>query len=58
MKHTFYYFLLLGAVIIPLSFLFEHEEKFPIIMGIFLGMTIAFWGALMVMKKREKKKNN
>jgi len=55
MKHTFYYFLLLAAVIVPLAFLFEHEEKFPIIMGIFLGMTIAFWGALFVMKRKSKK---
>jgi len=55
MKNTFFYFLLLAAVIIPLTFLFEHEEKFPIIMGIVLGVTIAFWGALMVMKRKTKK---
>jgi len=55
MKHTFFYFLLLGAVIVPLAFLFEHEEKFPILMGIVLGVTIAFWGALFVMKKKSKK---
>ena len=56
MKNTFFYFLLLAAVIVPLAFLFEHEEKFPIIMGIFLGVTIAFWGAIMVMKKKSKNK--
>jgi len=55
MKNTFYYFMLLGAVIIPLALLFEHEEKFPILMGVFFGVTIAFWGALMVMKKRKNK---
>ena len=55
MKNTFFYFLLLAAVIVPLAFLFEHEEKFPIIMGIVLGMTIAFWGALIVMKRKSKK---
>ncbi|MDR0206857.1 MAG: hypothetical protein LBI45_06340 [Bacteroidales bacterium] len=55
MKNTFLYFLLLGAIIIPLFLLYEHEEKFPILIGIALGVTIAFWGALIVMKRKSKK---
>jgi hypothetical protein len=55
MKNIFYYFLLLGAFIIPLFLLFEHEEKFPILIGIVFGVTIAFWGALIVMKRKSKK---
>ena len=56
MKNTFLFFLLLGAVTIPLSLLFEHEEKFPILAGISLGITFAFWGAIIVMKQKEKRK--
>jgi len=55
MKNTFIYFLLLGAFIIPLFLLFEHEEKFPILIGIVLGVTIAFWGAIIILNKRKKK---
>jgi len=54
MKNTFLYFLLLAAIILPLFLLFEHEEKFPILIGITLGVTIAFWGALFIMKRKSK----
>jgi hypothetical protein len=54
MKTIFYYFLLLGAFIIPLFILFEDSEKFPIMAGAFLGVTLAFWGAIIVMKRKKK----
>jgi len=56
MKTVFHYFLLLGAFIIPLSVLFEHKEKFPILVGVFLGITVAFWTAILLMRKRKKEK--
>jgi len=56
MKNTFLYFLLLAAIILPLFLLFEHEEKFPILIGITFGVTIAFWGAIIVMKRKSKKR--
>ncbi|MCL2168195.1 MAG: hypothetical protein FWH59_03605 [Lentimicrobiaceae bacterium] len=58
MKTVFRYFLLLSIVIIPLFVLYKDEEKFPILLGTFLGITITFWGAVGVMKIREKKQRN
>jgi len=52
MKETFRYFLLLGAFIIPMHFLFEHEEKFPIMICVFLGITVAYWGILLFKRWR------
>jgi hypothetical protein len=54
MKNIFYYFLLLGAFIIPLFLLFKHEEIFPILLGVFFGVTLAFWGAIFISYRRKK----
>jgi hypothetical protein len=54
MKPLFYYILLLSAFIIPLFVLLEDSEKFPIMAGVFLGVTVAFWGAIIVMKRKKK----
>jgi hypothetical protein len=56
MKTVFHYFLLLSAFIIPLFFLFEHEEKFPILAGVFIGLTIAYWAAILILKAKSRKK--
>lgn len=57
MKTVFYYFLLLAVFIIPLFVLLEDSEKFPILAGAFLGVTIAFWVAILIMKmKKENRK--
>ncbi len=54
-QNIFRYFLLLGIFIIPIHFLMEDTEKFPIMLFGFFGITIAFWGAILFMKLRKKK---
>jgi len=54
MKNLFRYFLLLGVYIIPIHFLLDHEEKFPIMLFGFLGITIAYWGILLFQKWKKK----
>jgi hypothetical protein len=58
MKTIFYYFLLLGVFIIPLFVLLEDVEKFPILAGAFIGVTIAFWASIFILKKMKKKNNS
>jgi len=55
MKTTFRYFLLLGIIIIPLFLLLDDAEKFPILFGVFLGITITYWIAVWIMKVKKKK---
>ena len=57
MQTVFRYFLLLGAVIIPIFFFYDHEEKFFILLGLFLGITITFWGVILIKKMRGRKQN-
>jgi hypothetical protein len=52
MQTVFRYFLLLGAVIIPIFFFFFHEEKFFILLGLFLGITVTFWGVILIKRMR------
>jgi len=55
MKTVFRYFLLLGVLIIPLFVLLKDDEKFPILFGAFLGITITYWIAIWVIKMKQKK---
>jgi len=55
MKTTFRYFLLLGIIIIPLFVLLDDAEKFPILFGAFLGITITYWIAIWVLTVKGKK---
>lgn len=55
-QNIFRYFILLGIFIIPMHFLLEDQEKFPIMLFGFFGITIAFWGAILFMTLRKKKK--
>jgi len=57
MKTVFRYFLLLGVLIIPLFVLLDDSEKFPILFGAFLGITITYWLAVWIMKVREHERN-
>ena len=54
MKTVFRYVLLLGVVIISLFFFFKSEEQFPILIGAFLGVTLTYWTAILVIKLRAK----
>jgi len=51
MKNVFRYFLLLSVVIIPLFLLYKSDEKFPILLGAFLGVTLTFWITVAILKK-------
>jgi hypothetical protein len=52
---VFRYFLLLGVLIIPMFFLLEDSEKFPILFGAFIGITITYWIAIWIIKIKSKK---
>jgi hypothetical protein len=54
MKSVFRYVLLLSVVIIPLFFLYKEEDQFPILIGAFLGTTLTYWIAVLVIKIRQK----
>ena len=54
MKAVFRYVMLLGIVIIPLFFLYKSDEKFPILVGAFLGVTLTYWMAVWIIKLRAK----
>jgi Zn-dependent membrane protease YugP len=58
MKIVFYYFLILSAFIVPIFVLFEDSEKFPIMAGIVLGVTLAFWVGIFILKKKGKKEKS
>jgi len=55
MKTIFRYFLLLGIVVLPIFFLYKDEEQFPILFGAFLGVTITYWVAVGLIRRREKR---
>lgn len=55
-QNFFRYTLLLGVYMIPIYFLTEEEEKFPILLFGAIGITIAYWGAVLYFKLRRKKK--
>ena len=54
MKTVFRYALLLCVVIIPLFFLYKEDDQFPILLGAFLGVTLTYWIAVIVLKIRQK----
>jgi len=55
MKTVFRYFLLLGAIIIPLFVLLDDDEQFPILFGAFLGVTLTYWIAVWVIRIKSRK---
>lgn len=56
MQTAFRYTLLMGILIIPLYFS-NVTNKFPLMMGAFLGGTLAFWIAWFIIRKKQKKEN-
>ena len=55
---TIRYIFLLGAIIIPLFVLLDHKEKFSILFGAFLGVTVTYWIAVWILTIKSKKKKN
>lgn len=56
MKATLRYFFLLAVFLVIFS-LVEIKEKFPIMIGIVLGVTIAYWVSYAIIEKKRKKQN-
>ncbi len=57
MKTAFRYTLLMGLLIIPLFF-FNVENKFPIMVGLVIGGSLAFLAGYLIIKRKNKKENN
>ena len=55
MKAVLRYFMLLAALLIPITFS-SLKQRFPIVVGITLGVTLAYWGMYFWMKKKGKTK--
>ena len=56
MMAVFRFFLLLAICLLPFTFL-EVKERFPIMVGITLAVTIAYWLGYALLQ-RKKKRNN
>ena len=54
MRTVFRYFLLLSAIIVPLTVLYKGDDKFPILLGAFLGTTLTFWVAVAIINRKQK----
>ena len=54
MKAVLRYFILLAALLIPFTFS-SVKQRFPMVLGITLGVTLAYWGMYFWMKKKGKK---
>ncbi len=61
MKATLRYFMLLAVCIIPFTFMKDgsivERERFPIVLGITLAVTIAYWVGYVIIEKKRKKQN-
>lgn len=58
MIHFFRYLLLLAAFILPVFFLYEDENQFFILVGLALGVTLAFWISHIFIQRRIRKQQN
>ena len=56
MMAVFRFFLLLAICLLPFTFL-EIKEKFPIMVGITLAVTIAYWLGYAILQRKKKRDN-
>jgi len=54
MMAVFRFFLLLAICLLPFTFL-EIKEKFPIMVGITLAVTLAYWLGYALLQRKKKK---
>ena len=54
MMAVFRFFLLLAICLLPFTFL-EVKEKFPIMVGITLAVTIAYWLGYALLQRKKKR---
>ncbi len=59
MKATLRFFILLAAFLIPFTFLGQGAnalgERFPIMVGITLAVTIGYWGCYAFLERKRKR---
>lgn len=58
MKVTLRYFMLLAVCLIPLTFVEGIKERFLVEVGVFLGVTAAYWIGYVLLEKKRKKMQN
>ncbi len=58
MKATLRYLLLLAICLIPFTFIDYLPERFPIVVGITLAVTIAYWSSYVFLEKKRKKQED
>lgn len=56
MKATLRYFIILAVCLIPLTIpdLVQIKERFLVELGIFLGVTAAYWTGYAIIQKKQK----
>lgn len=61
MKATLRYLMILALCLLPFTFIqnveFVDKERFPIVMGITLAVTIAYWVSYAIIEKKRKEQN-
>ncbi|MCR4966127.1 MAG: hypothetical protein K6A41_10800 [Bacteroidales bacterium] len=57
MKAALRYFLLLAICLVPITFMPYIPERFPIVIGIVLAVTIAYWGSYAYIEKKRKQQD-
>ena len=58
MKAVLRYLMLLAVCLLPVTFLLEIKERFPISVGIVLAVTAAYWISYAILEKKRKKQEN
>lgn len=54
MKAFLRYFLIMAICLVPVTFMPYIPERFPIVIGIVLAVTIAYWGSYAYIEKRRR----
>ena len=57
MKAAFRYLLLMAICLVPITFMPYIPERFPIVIGIVLAVTIAYWGSYAYIEKMRKQQD-
>ncbi len=53
MQNVLRYFIILAALLIPFT-MSSLRNRFPILVGITLGVTLAYWGMILLFRKKKK----
>lgn len=59
MKAVLRFFIILAAFLIPFTFLAtDLKERFPIMMGVTLAVTLGYWISYAILKKKHKQQDS